>query len=167
MRGAPVRVPSRRPGRGAPSERQRREGCGLAGRRRNTVRYQPLRPGQWTRGGPTSSPRASITDVPASGVSCLRFRLFRYPRPVCVRLYQRGALPIRRYTVYWNTAYLCSVLFLNSDRSRHPPRLCYKALRVGFRLSSTSGMECTTTVSRLGIARIELSAYADRSTSKT
>ena len=25
----------------------------------------------------------------------------------------------------------CSVLFLNSDRSRHPPRLCCKALRFG------------------------------------
>lgn len=38
----------------------------------------------------------------------------------------------------------CSVLFLSSDRSRHPPRPCCKALRFGFRLPSTSGMECTT-----------------------
>jgi hypothetical protein len=28
-------------------------------------------------------------------------------------------------------AYLSSVLFLNPDRSRHPPRLCCKALRFG------------------------------------
>jgi hypothetical protein len=39
----------------------------------------------------------------------------------------------------------CSVLFLNSDRSRHPPHPCFKVLRLGFlprraRLPSTSGM---------------------------
>ena len=40
----------------------------------------------------------------------------------------------------------CSVLFLNSDRSRHPPHPCFKVLRFGLSprracLPSTSGME--------------------------